>query len=1029
MLTDKKIPAKLEKIEEQYNALRFQKIAGIPMELTETREYLRDEPKGKNYRWHPAPAGTNWGDSWVTGWFRGDVQLPASCKGQRVWGRLHFTGEAMLVVDGEHCGVFDCNHPYVALTHKARTGQKLHIALEAYAGHTFPRTQPYETPWTVTRDGQTFGGFEVALEREDVSQFVFDLRTLRQLVKVLDENSLRRAQILKAFSSIFAIVDAVPTEGQEANWRPKLADAIKIMRPLLEKKNGTTAPHFGIIGHSHIDTAWLWPLAETWRKCARTFGSNLNLMEQYPEYMFLQSSPCQTEMIRQEYPGIFKRLKKMVAEGRWEPNGGMWVEPDCNIPSGEAFVRQVLVAQQSTREMFGYNANTLWMPDVFGYSAALPQILKGCGVDYFCTTKIGWNDTTRFPFDTFWWKGIDGTRMLAHFNVIHCWPDAETFANPWNWVQHKDVQDRRLLAYGFGDGGGGPQIEMIEMGRRCADLEGVPRTHYTSIGGFMQKMEQELTDLPEYVGELYLELHRGTLTSIAKIKRGNRQAELAMRDAEMLATLARLRGVAYPSARLLALWKNLLTNQFHDILPGSSIQEVNDEAIAAFAQVVKEAREITDAALSKIAGKAGDKCRRMMIVNTLGWDRAGELVLEGAPKGCIPAVAGIKHQWIENVEGKTRLALEGLTVPALAGIVVDLVNGKPSGDSPFKFSGNKLETPYAVIRFDKAGRIVSLLDKPSCREVVRPGGALNSFLFGEDVPAEWDNWDIDSDQRLKMDVEDRLLKREVAAEGPLQLRLRSHYKLGGKSTILQDMVFHATSPRIDFETIVDWHERRALLKAAFELNVFAESARHEIQYGHAERPTHQNLPTDRARFEVCAHKWTDISEGNFGVALLNDSKYGISVQGSELGLSLIKAGVHPDARAEEGRHLMTYSLLPHAGGYSAETVVRPAYELNVAPVSLAAGPAAQGFAGIVAVDAANVIVETIKWAEDGGGFIVRLYEAGKCGGNVTVTFHEPVASVSDANLLEEDRLELNLKQNQVKFFMRPFEIKTLYCKK
>ncbi len=1030
MLTDKKIPGKLEQIEARYAALRFEKLATVRVEMVETREHFRQEPGAEtDLAWKPVAPGTKWGDNWLTAWFRGDVTLPAACAGRRVFIRGNTGGETLFFADGRTQGVFDDNHPVVMLCADGESGRTHHVAFEAYAGHFCPGCMPQDKIPPAAPKSRTFGGIDLALEREDVTAFVFDLKVLRLLMKALDDNRLRKHRILHELAKVYVLVDAMPEETPETSWRPKLAQARDIMRPLLEARNGPTAPRFGIIGHSHIDTAWLWPLAETWRKCARTFSSILNLMEQYPDFLFLQSAPCHLEQMRQEYPELFARIQAMVAAGRWEPNGGMWVEPDCNLPSGEAFVRQLLVGQQATRAWFGYTADTLWLPDVFGYSAALPQILRGAGIKYFCTTKIGWNDTTRFPYDTFTWRGLDGTPVLAHFNSIHCWPDPETLTAQWNWVQHKDVQDRRLCAFGYGDGGGGPQAEMLEVARRVEDLEDCPRARYMPVSQFMQGVADELRDLPEWCGELYLELHRGTLTSIAGVKRGNRKSELAVRDAELLATLAAVRtGAAYPAARLNEVWKRLLTNQFHDILPGSSIAEVNDEAIDAFAECVAQARGVEADALAALGGTPEKPGLAALVVNTLSWERSGTLALGQIEDGLYPALDGVTGQWVETVEGHRRLMVAGLALPALSGVFLPLTEEEPAaGASSFTVSQFALETPQLQVRLDETGRIVSLIHKATGREVVKPGGALNTFLLGEDIPEAWDNWDIDRDQRAKQQPQLNLISREIVADGPLQFRWRSEYKLGTHSTLVQDMVFDADSARVEFETTVDWAERHQLLKVAFDLNVAAESARHEIQYGHVTRPTHQNLPQDRARFEVCAHKWTDLSDRGFGVALLNDCKYGIGVQGSELRLSLIKSGTHPDYRGDAGQHVFTYALQPHAGDFAVESVVRPAYELNVAPVVCPAADAGEPLAGLVSVDAPGIVIEAVKWAEKGNGFVVRLYEAGQCATDAVVTLNAPVTQVRETNLLEETLHTLDGGNRRVALKFRPFEIKTLFC--
>ena len=1028
MLTDQRTLRKLERIQQRYAELRFEKVADVAVEFCECREHFRSEPgRGSGLKWRRARPGTRWGGNWITAWFRGDAVIPQRCNGRKVFVRARTGGETLFFADGHARGVFDGNHPVVLLTPRAEGGRRHHLAFEAYSGHTFPGSSPNDRRPPVRRRSRVFQGIELVVEREDVSAFVFDLAVLLRLMKALDENTLRRNRIAATLAEVFKVVDAMPAESEEGSWRPGLRKARKLMRPLLECRNGSTAPYIGLVGHSHLDTAWLWPLAETWRKAARTFASVLSLMELYPEMTFIQSAPCHAWMVREHYPELFERIRKAVRRGRWEPNGAMWVEPDCNIPSGESFARQLLLGQQATEEMFGYRADTLWLPDVFGYSAALPQLLRQAGVEFFCTTKMSWNDTTRFPYDTFVWQGIDGSEVIAHYNATHCWPDPQTLINQWNWVQHKDVQDRRLCAFGFGDGGGGPMMEMCEVARRVRDLEGCPRTGYTTVGDFMRGIRDELDNLPTWVGELYLELHRGTLTSIAKIKRGNRECELALRDAEILWSIAALGGADYPHERLRELWRTLLTNQFHDILPGSSIAEVNDEAVETLERCIAEARGLASAAIAEMAGSPPKKPTQLVVWNTLSWPRTGEIELDALTEGVAPVGDDLIIQRVEDVQGRRKLVVSGLALPALGARVVALAEGESNATSPFAVRERSVLTPHARVRFDKAGRIISFVDKASGRELVASGGALNTFLLGEDVPEAWDNWDIDADQRLKMEPQLRLLWRKVVANGPLQLRIRSCYAIGRRSSLTQDIVFHSITPRVDFQTVVDWDERHRLLKAVFPLAVLAESARHEIQFGHVERPTHQNLPGDRARFEVCVHKWTDISENGFGVALLNDCKYGVSVFGGEIGLSLLKSGTHPDPRGDRGRHLFTYALLPHDGGFSVESVVRPAYELNVPPVIAPAGPGGSDVEGIVEVEAPNVIVEAIKWAEKGKALIVRIYEAGKVTTRTRVRFRAPVRAVALANLLEEPERNLPLRRGSVRLSLRPFEVATLRC--
>lgn len=1044
MLVDKKILGKVARLESTYDALRFASLATVSMEMAETREHFRTAPDNNpGLDWQSITSGQRWGDSWWSAWFRGKAIVPAGFGTGRLFLRAR-TGapECLMLIDGCHQGVFDVNHPVRLVDLYAEEGNSYQIHLEGYAGHSFPGTQPFDEPHRVAggapqddgkiieRNARAFEGVWLVTEREDVSRFVFELRALRQLAAVLDEHSLRKGRIQTALQEVFALVYAKPEEVCEKEWREQLNAACAVMRPLLELNNSATAPVFGIIGHSHIDSAWLWTLAETDRKLSRTFSSVLSLMDQYPEFRFTQSAAYHSDVVRRLYPELFSRIAQRVREGRWEINGAMWIEPDCNIPSGESLVRQCLVGQRATREMFGVTSDTLWQPDVFGYSAALPQILQGCDVRYFCTTKLGWNDTNPFPYDTFVWQGMDGSSVVAHFNRIHCSPDPETLTDAWRQVQHNDVQDRRLITFGYGDGGGGPTAEMIEIARRVEDLEGCPRVEYKSVSAFMEGVSRDLIHLPRWTGELYLELHRGTLTSLAKLKRGNRQSEFALRSAEFAAALAHLvTKTVYPADDLLDLWKILLLNQFHDILPGTSIAEVNDEATAAFATCLKETNALRDRCLQSLTEQgSGTNEPSILLANDLSWERFGDVVLTGLPTGMRPSAGGIVQE-IEDVKGQKSLIVADLHIPALGYRTIPLQpRGTWEGEPPFHIDGDVIETPHARIRLNEAGQVVSFFDRKARRELVANGGVFNELLMGEDVPALWDNWDIDRDQRLKMMPQNTLLRRTVVADGPLQLRIRQEYRIGQSSTLVQDMVFHANTPQVDFDTVVDWREKYQFLKVGFALDVLADSARHEIQFGHLMRSTHDNTRFDRAQFDVCAHKWTDISETGYGVAFLNDCKYACTVKGNKYHLSLLKSGRHPDPRGDEGSHRFAYALLPHEGGFSVESVVRPAYEFNTRVSSLTVASTADKEFGLVTVDAANVIIESVKWSESGEGFILRLYEAGKTGTHVNLAFGLSIAEVNETNLLEENPRPLEITDNGVSLYLRPFEIKTLRCR-
>lgn len=1021
MISSPQTLAKLRRVEAAYRNLIHRPVAALSASAFETDEHLSAQP-GADRPWEPLEAGWLWGRSGGSAWFR------AEWVAERDYAEPLYvmadTGgcEALCWINGKACGIFNHadykwqrgDHVALLLAPSSRKGDVFSVLVEAYAGHEIVGLHPGDT--ANTQDAyrppfvRTFRGISVARRDEEVKDLVIDLHAVRTLVEALSDRSFRRGRLLAMLDQVYAALWEEPAEIAEEVWRAGVGRAGALLRTELEKRNGDEAPLAGLIGHSHMDTAWLWTVDEAKRKCARTYSNALRLMEQYPEYLFVQSSAIHAEFMRERYPDIFEGIKRRVAEGRWEPNGGAWVEPDVNLAGGEALIRQFVIGRRFTREHFGYTADTFWLPDTFGYTAALPQILAGCDIRYFLTTKLTWNETNSFPYDTFWWEGIDGTRVFTHFNDIHCAPDPGTLINKLagtgpkdfrkteNCVRHPDVNQSRLVSFGRGDGGGGPDFEMLELARRVGDIEGCPRGRYMTVSAFMAHLEAEAKRAPLYAGELYVEGHRGTLTGQAAIKRLNRQAEFALRSLDYCAARARLVGVEADATRLDTLWRTLLLNHFHDILPGTSIPEVHDRAICELGEVVSEARAFADELLAAVAEPAADT---LSLHNTLSWQRDAGWIPDG-----LPAPTGIETQEIETPWGERRRVLAGLALPPL-GAKAFATGGtgqgsaRPSGAaSPFSFLGEELTTPHARLRFDRAGRIVSWIDTVSGRELRNErGNPLNTFVFGEDMPAEWDNWNIDEDLSLKLAPIEQAAEFKVVADGPLQLRLRRSLSFGRCSTLTQDIVVHARTARVDFETVVDWSEPHRYLGVEFPLAMHVPTARHEIQFGHQHRVTHRNFAEDRARFEVSQHKWSDLSETNFGVALLNDGKYGLSVLGGRVRLSLMKGGGHPDPRGDKGRHWFTYSLLPHTGGFSVESVVRPAYELNT-PLLAHAGRSRMASPLLESCEP-TAVVETLKQAESGDGVVLRLYDAAGTASALTVAPAAGLALAGDCNLLED----------------------------
>lgn len=1033
MLNKSQIQRMLDKLVQLETTLEpyvFSKHASLAVKKYETKDQLYFPPVNDNL-YEAIREGDSWGEERSYCWFKASYTVPSELEGIPLYAFPHWGSyETMLWVNevpfGEFaykiCPTGHGNHYCDLIRINPKANETIDLAFEAYAGHYVIGCFPFETNEKPSFH-YTFNGVDICTKNQDIADFIFDLKALNQLACSMDEYSFRRGDIINCLTEVHKIVYYSPEHVDESTWRKALVKAREVMKPCLEAQNANSAPSVGLIGHSHMDTAWLWDIAETIKKCARTYSNQLSLMEQYPEYCFIQSSAYHLEVIRRHYPALFTRIQEMIKTGRYEPNGGVWVECDCNITSGESMVRQFLWGQKYTQKYFDFTSDCFWLPDTFGYSAAIPQIMKGCNVDYFLTTKLSWNDTTTFPYETFYWEGIDGTKVLVHFNTTHNWPEPQTLIyrtegrGQLNPLQQKTVSDKRLVSYGFGDGGGGPQFEMIEMARRCKDLDGCPKAEHTTVSSFMKDLEKTAINPNTYAGELYLELHRGTLTNQHQIKRNNRKAEIAIRNAEITTVANAIKANEVASdTQIRPLLETLLVNQFHDILPGTCIQTAHEQSHKETTEVIKQANHIIHENL------AGDNSDRQTAVNLLSFPY-NDVIYFNKKDSYLSLEESVIQQEIIDLDGNQKLAVIGLTIPPFSSVTVN--KGAPPAfkESPFQYNSNKLVTPYAKIEFNDKGFMKSFIDRRNNRQLVSEKGyAFNTFLFAEDVPSQWDNWDVDADFEMKFHDNAILLKEEVIANGAAQLRIRRHYQLSAVSFLKQDTIFHAHTPRIDFETQINWHDKRRFLKTAFDTTILSRQARHEIQFGYVQKPTTRNTETEQAMFEVVNHKYTDLSETQYGCAILNDCKYGISVEGGNMRLSLHKGGIRPDPRGDEGLHTVTYSFLPHAEGFNAESVIRPAYTLNYPPIIV---DGAYSMPQLLSVDTSNIIVETVKPCEENEkAIIVRLYEAEGTYANATVSLTFPAIKAEETNMLEEIKQSLAF-ENGIALSFKPFEIKTI----
>ena len=983
-----------------------------------TQEQLTvEEAMGRDFA--PMPPGTRWGAMWEYAWFRGSVVAPDAADGQRLVFDFGSGGtEALIFVNGRAAGTHAPPRPPLTLAAKARAGQEFSLLVEAYAGNGETRftgpvphgqmslPEPPETQQEVQPS-------TVGIWQEPAYQLWLDATTLLDLRDNLDPHSLRVAEIDRALCDFTLVVDLeLPREQMLETIRA----GRECLGPLLECVNGSTAPTMFAFGHGHLDVAWRWPLAETDRKAARTLANQLALAEEYDSYKFLHSQPYVFDVVRRLYPALYERVREAVARGSIIAEGGMWVEADTNITGGESLIRQFLHGKRFFREQFGVESEMLWLPDVFGYCGALPQILRSCGIRYFTTHKLLWlyKGGQPFPYNTFTWEGIDGSEVLTHVYLnygSHTRPSE--VIERWRELSQKDRCAGRLMPFGFGDGGGGPIRDHVEFAMRQENLEGSPRVRSASPVEFFKDIEQRGAVEPRYVGELYLQYHRGTYTSQAGTKKGNRKSEVALREAEMWSAAASaMADLAFPAERMEQAWKQVLLNQFHDILPGSSIARVHAEAVAGYDRSTATADEVSSSARERLVG-SGDG---LTVFNSLSWDRTSTVALPGGWAGAKDASGNdVPVQEIDGrVEAEVRVPACGWTSLASS------ASPAACGRANLIAADDTLENDLLRLTFDQFGRIVSFFDKAASQELT--AAPCNEFRMYKDVSGSCDAWDIDRMYPQTPVELNQPATIEVVAAGMLRTTLRIARPLHD-STMTQEVTLRAGSRRVEFRTVIDWQERHKLLKVAFPVRYHADEALHEIQFGHLHRPTHYSQPFDADRYEVCNHKWSALVEPGRGFAVLNDCKYGLNVLGNSINLTLLKAAQAPDPMADRGRQEFTYACCFWNGTFFDSDIVRQGYELNC-PVRTSAGAAAE--TSLFSLDAANVVIETVKPAEDGSGdCIVRLYEAKRTATQCTLTTSLPVRSATATDMLENPESDLTFRDGTIGLDFRPFEIKTL----
>lgn len=960
-----------------------------------------DDPH-QTSNWSPIKPGDQWGGRNEWRWFKADAAIPQSWAGRRVG--LFFTlghptwraqPEALAYVNGELRQGIDGNHHEILLTESASGGESYHVMLRAWC------TMADEDVTALYQ--QIFWAGDLVQIDVPTRHFYHSVEVALGALRALNADRSEYHLILNGLDAAFLTLDL------RSPGSPEFYDSVDQAQAALDahlSKADSLPATVLATGHAHIDVLWRWRLINTREKTMHTFGNMVRLLEQYPDFHFTQSQPQLYQFAKEDAPELYEQIKALVKAGRWEPTGGMWVEVDCNIPSGESLVRQILLGKAFFRDEFGTQTPVLWLPDTFGYSWALPQLMKRSGLKYFMTSKISWSQYNRFPYDSFWWRGIDGTEVLTHFLTAPGDPPkygptynamltAPEIAATWDHYQQKDQHDEVLTTFGYGDGGGGPTLEMLERAQRMKNHPGLPHVAQGSSGEFFERLEANAEGLPTWNGELYLEYHRGTYTTQARNKRANRKAEVLYHRAELAAAIATLVGQPYPRERLNEGWRLILLNQFHDVIPGSSIGEVYVDSLKEYEQVMAIGESVLCDAIDAIAK---------------------ELPLaEGETATLHLHAAGIGATGTDFANGP--------------GWMVERTSTQNAA-SAYEATPNHLENDLLSVDLNELGEITQIYDKVANRRVIMP--PANQLQAFEDRPMRWDAWDIDLFYQDKMwtAVPQSV---EVVETTQDQTTIEVHKQIGS-SPVVQRITLHANSRRIDFHTVIDWRERHILLKVAFPVQILSPRATFDIQFGNVERPTHHNTSWDWARFESVGHKWADLSEANYGVSLLNDCKYGYDIKDNVLRLSLLRSPTFPDPEADQGEQEFTYSLLPHIGSDLRETIAE-AYALNDPPTMFTVqgqGSNAAKFAltqklfEVTTPDNMAVIVETVKGAEDGRGLIVRLYETIRSRGDATLTCGFPIAQAWETNLIEEDEQPLEITNgNEITLHFTPFQIRTL----
>jgi alpha-mannosidase len=970
-------------------------------------------------QWRPYQIGDEWGGENRTAFFRCEAKVPANFDGKYCVLHLKPGGEGLLTLSGKQLAGLDSKHEVVFLSERMKGGEPLQIEIEQYVNEM-------EIPKIVHQ----FSVAELAVLDRDIEDAYFDLKCAYDIVMTPQAGNEVRAFLFDELKKAISLIDF------EEDGEKFRASVMKARSYVLDNiYNSGRFKHHGrlnMVGHSHLDFVYQWDYSEFLRKIGRTHATTLNMMREFPDYLFCQSQMKLYEDLKSLYPEIYDGIKERVKEGRWEVIGGMYVEPDCNLISGESFVRQLQFGRECALREFGTTSSVCWLPDVFGIAWFIPQILKRAGFRFLITNKpVIWNDTNEFPHNTFWWEGPDGSRILAHLPATHFGAsvDADVMLTNWNEYKQKVECNEAIYNYGYADGRGGPNREDVLSGRRYKNMPGMPQSLFAHGEEAFERIEANVANLPVWKDELYLETHRGTYTTQARLKKNNRKAEILYRNAEAMSALASLLGGSYPQEDLHEGWKLILKNQFHDILPGSHVTQAFHDALKDYETVFEKGDKALTSALNYIGNQISSDSAAVAVFNMQPWERTDVVDAEfkTAPDASFKIVDAngnsVPFQVLSQDEGQARVLIEAYDVPPMGYTVYRLVEGQPDGSTPFIVHDESIENDFFQVRFDGQGAISGIYDQKNDRQVIEEG---NKFQLFEDVPGRYAAWDIVpmyKDREFEVPPVER---SEIVENGPVRLVLRQERGLMN-SRMVQKIILYRSLRRIDFETEIEWGERDRLLKAGFLVNVNAMRATYDMSYGYIERPTHANTSWDAAKFEVCGHLWADLSEGDYGVSLLNDCKYGYDIFGHRMRLTLLRGPQYPDPTADLGHHSFTYSLYPHRGDWRQAETPRRAWELNDPLMAIPIGRGdgnLKSSGSFLSIVSDHVMISALKMAEKGDGLILRLYEDQNRRGTVNVTFFNPPSRAIECDPYENEIGKADVVSGSLRFDIKPFEVRT-----